>query len=70
MSFCLLKEKSLVCLGTSYKTKDVFIHSSYYYYFEKPAWDVESYSLHMKVSDFAPFVVRTWGNSRYDTVIQ
>ena len=35
MSFCLLKEKSL-CLGTSYKTKDVFIRSSYYYYCEKP----------------------------------
>ena len=35
MSFCFLKEKSL-CLGTSYKTKDVFIRSSYYYYCEKP----------------------------------
>ena len=58
MSFCFLKEKSL-CLGTSYKTKDVFIRSSYYYYCEKPAWDVESHSLHVKVSDFAPFVVRT-----------
>ena len=30
MSFCLLKEKSL-CLGTSYKAKDVFIRSSDYY---------------------------------------
>ena len=58
MSFFFLKEKSL-CLGTSYKTKDVFISSSYYYYCEKPAWDVESHSLHVKVSDFAPFVVRT-----------
>ena len=54
MSFCFLKEKSL-CLGTSYKTKDVFIRSSYYYYCEKPAWNVESHSLHVKVSDFAPF---------------
>ena len=35
MSFSFLKEKSL-CLGTSYKTKDVFIRSSYYYYCEKP----------------------------------
>ena len=62
MSFCLLEEKSL-CLRTSYKTKDVFIRSSYYYYREKPAWDVESHSLQVKVSDFAPFVVRTRGNS-------
>ena len=54
MSFCLLKEKSL-CLGTSYKTKDVFIRSSYYYYCEKPAWDVESHILHVKVSDRCPF---------------
>ena len=58
MSFCFLKEKSL-CLGTSYKTKEVFIRSSYYYYCEKPACDVESHSLHVKESDFAPFVVRT-----------
>ena len=35
----------------------------YNYYFEKPAWDVESHSLHVKVLDFAPFVVRMWGNS-------
>ena len=40
-SFCFLKEENL-CLGTSYKTKDVFIRPSYYYYCEKPAWDVES----------------------------
>ena len=69
MSFYFLKEKSLY-LGTSYKTEDVFIRSSYYYYCEKPAWDVESHSLHVKVSDFAPFVVRTWGNSSYHKVIQ
>ena len=31
MSFCFLKEKSL-CLGTSYKAKDVFIGSGYYCY--------------------------------------
>ena len=31
----LLKEKNL-CLGTSYKTKDVLVGSSYYYYCEKP----------------------------------
>ena len=31
MRFCFLKEKSL-CSGTSYKTKDVFIRSSHYYY--------------------------------------
>ena len=36
VGYCFLKEKSL-CLGTSYKTKDVFIRSSYYYYCEKPA---------------------------------
>ena len=64
MSFCLLEEKSL-CLRTSYKTKDVFIRSSYYHYREKQEWDVESHSLHVKVSDFAPFVVRTWWNSSY-----
>ena len=52
MTFCFLKEKSL-CLGTSYKAKDLFIRSSYYNYREKLAWDVESHSLHMKVSDFA-----------------
>ena len=69
MSFCFLKEKSL-CLGTSYKTKDVFICSSYYYYCEKAAWDVESHSFHVKVSDFAPFEVRTRGNSSNHTVIQ
>ena len=57
MRFCFLKEKS-VSLGTSYKTKDVFIRSSYcyMYYCEKPAGDVESHSLHVKVSDFAPYV--------------
>ena len=32
MSFCFFKEKSL-CLGTSYKIKDVFVRSSYYYFF-------------------------------------
>ena len=37
ISFCFLKEKSPVCLGTNYKTTDVFIRSSYYYYCEKPA---------------------------------
>ena len=36
MSFCFFKEKNL-CLGTTYKTKDVFIRSSYYYYCEKKA---------------------------------
>ena len=35
ISYCFLKEKNL-CLGTSYKTKEVFIRSSYYYYCEKP----------------------------------
>ena len=69
MSFCFLKEKSL-CLGTSYKTKNVFNRLSYYYYREKPTWDVESHSLHVKVLDFAPFVVRTWGNSSHHTVFQ
>ena len=39
------------------------------YYCEKPAWDVESHSLHVKVSDFAPVMVCTWGNSSYHTVI-
>ena len=64
MSFCFLKENSL-WLGISYKTKDVFISWVYYYYCEKPAWDVESHSLHGKLSDFAPFVVHTWGSSSY-----
>ena len=35
ISHCFLQEKSL-CLGTSYKTKDVFIRSSYYYYCKNP----------------------------------
>ena len=35
--------------------KQVFIRSSYYYYCEKPAWDVQSHSCHVKVLDFAPF---------------
>ena len=47
------KEKSF-SLGTSYKTKDLFIRSSYYHYCEKPAWNEESHSLHVKVSD-CPF---------------
>ena len=35
--FLPLKRKEPSLLGTSYKTKDVFIRSSYYYYCEKPA---------------------------------
>ena len=35
--------------------KQVFIRSSHYYYCEKPAWDVQSHSWHVKVLDFAPF---------------
>ena len=65
MRFSFLKEKSF-SLGTSYKTKDVFIRSSYYYC-EKPKWDEDSHSLHMKVLDFAPFVFRTWANSSHHT---
>ena len=34
------------------------------------AWDVQSHSLHVKVLDFAPSVVRTWGNLSCHTVIQ
>ena len=53
-SFCFLKEKNL-CLGTSYKTKDVFICPSYYYYCEKPAWDVESDSFARESVGLCPF---------------
>ena len=66
---CFLKEKSL-CLGTSYKIKDVFLRSSYYYSsYEKPAWDEESHSLHVKMSDFAPFRGSYVRDSSYHTVI-
>ena len=33
------------------------------------AWDVQSHSLHLKVLDFAPFVVCAWWNSSYHTLI-
>ena len=32
--------------------KQVFIRSSYYYYCEKPAWDVQSHTWHVKVLDW------------------
>ena len=33
------------------------------------AWDVQSHCLHVKLLDFAPFVVCAWWNSSYHTVI-
>ena len=49
--YCCLKEKNL-CLGSSYKTKDVFIRLSYYYYCEKPI------CMRCRITQFADTSVR------------
>ena len=51
ISYCFLKEKNL-CLGTSYKTKNDFIRSIYYYCCEKPV------CLRCRITQFARARVR------------
>ena len=63
------KEPSLKALVTKLKWSS-YIRVTIITVKSQSAWDVQSYScLNVKVLDFAPFVVCTWGNSSYHRVV-